>query len=313
MGIQKCGLNLNQANKELHPHGTLEFPCAAYQEEYGEDLGHAIPWHWHEEMELIYVQEGKLKVQLPGKICLLQKGDCMAINCNILHAAAAAPRCHLQSLVFHPRLVTGSDDSVFAKKYLFPLKTQGTFDGFLFDGRERGRKVGGDNTGEESRKRSLETGYFLAAFEALAEDAPGFEFAVRENLSRICYFLYRQFEKELAEGEGELNLDSLRIRKMMDYMHGHFSDSLTLGDVARAADIGERECLRCFQRTIQLSPMQYLLKYRIMRGADFLRENPGKTVSEIAALCGFDSPSNFAKMFRRFYNCAPREYRASKV
>ncbi len=27
--------------------------------------------------------------------------------------------------------------------------------------------------------------------------------------------------------------------------------------------------------------------------------------SGAAALCGFDSASNFAKMFKRFYNCAP--------
>lgn len=37
--------------------------------------------------------------------------------------------------------------------------------------------------------------------------------------------------------------------------------------------------------------------------------NPAESISGIAALSGFDSPSNFAKTFRRFYNCTPREYR----
>lgn len=96
---------------------------------------------------------------------------------------------------------------------------------------------------------------------------------------------------------------------MLDYIHHHFEEDLTLREIARAADIGERECLRCFQRTIQLSPMQYLLKYRIMRGADLLLQNPSDSISEIASLCGFDSPSNFAKMFKRFYSTTPREYR----
>ena len=54
--------------------------------------------------------------------------------------------------------------------------------------------------------------------------------------------------------------------------------------------------------------MQYLLKYRVQRGAEFLRERPG-TVAQAAAACGFDSPSNFSKMFRRFYGLSPREYR----
>ena len=30
MGLQKCGLNLNNVSKELQPHGSLAFPCAGY-------------------------------------------------------------------------------------------------------------------------------------------------------------------------------------------------------------------------------------------------------------------------------------------
>ena len=40
-----------------------------------------------------------------------------------------------------------------------------------------------------------------------------------------------------------------------------------------------------------------------------LSRNPADSISEIATLCGFDSPSNFSKVFKRFYNCTPREYR----
>ena len=31
MALQKCGLNRNNKNKELQPHGSLEFPCAGYE------------------------------------------------------------------------------------------------------------------------------------------------------------------------------------------------------------------------------------------------------------------------------------------
>lgn len=82
-----------------------------------------------------------------------------------------------------------------------------------------------------------------------------------------------------------------------------------MSDISSSAGISERECLRCFQKTIQLSPIQYLLKYRIMQGAEMLLKNPADSISETAVFCGFDSPSNFAKTFKRFYNCTPREYR----
>lgn len=53
---------------------------------------------------------------------------------------------------------------------------------------------------------------------------------------------------------------------MISFIHEHFQENLDLAQIARAADIGERECLRCFKRAIQTSPLQYLLKYRVTQG-----------------------------------------------
>ena len=49
-----------------------------------------------------------------------------------------------------------------------------------------------------------------------------------------------------------------------------------------------------FKRTISESPMQYLLKYRLMQSAAILLERPGESISDIAGACGFDYPSYYA-------------------
>lgn len=295
MGLQKCALNLNSDGKELRPHGTLEFPCAGYLGYYTDKPENIVPWHWHEEFEIIYIEDGALIVNLQGESYCLEKGDCLIINSNMLHSAIGAPKCELHSMVFHSMLITGGNDSVFAKKYILPLISCNAFSGFLL-------------------KADMQKGiinHFTCAFEALVKEIPGFEFIVKENLSRICFFLYQQFESEIQTEDIEMDQDNLRIRNMLAYIHRNFSEELNLPDIAKSADIGERECLRCFQRTIQLSPMQYLLKYRVMQGAGFLLSNQNDSISKIAMLCGFDSPSNFAKMFKRFYSCTPRDYRKS--
>lgn len=297
MGLQTCGLNLNNAQKELYPHGTPGFLCAAYKGFYTDKPEQTIPWHWHEELEIAYVKSGSIKFCIPSKSFLLTQGDCIVINSNILHMASASPQCQLLSLVFHTRLITGSNDSAFATKYLSPLTTHAPFDGFLF----------------QEAEHSLGTSAFLQAFEALACDAPGFEFTVRNALSQICYFLYEQFKPKTISKETGENPDQIRIRTMLEYIHDHFSEPVSLSDIAKAADIGERECLRCFKRNIELSPMQYLLKYRVTKGAELLLREPEKSVSQIGLLCGFDSPSHFSKMFRRFYDCAPKEYRSNAI
>ena len=99
---------------------------------------------------------------------------------------------------------------------------------------------------------------------------------------------------------------------MLTFIQEHYDRPLTLAGIARAAGIGERECLRCFGKTIHVPPMQYLLKYRVMQAADALLARPADSIAQIAAGCGFDNPSNFSQQFRRFYGCSPREYRTRK-
>jgi len=293
MGLQECGLNLNAEQQELMPHGTLDFPCAGYAEELSSPSGDEIPWHWHDELEIICVSSGQLRVQIPAKDCILTAGDCLVINSGVLHSAAAQPRCKLQSLVFSPLLLTGSKDSVFARKYISPLTGCRNFRAFLWD----------------RETHSQEMTDFMLAFQALAREVPGFEFIVREKLSALCYTLCRQFAASLRNEALPLNQDDLRIQKMLELIRQKYAEEMTLAEIAAAADIGERECLRCFGRTIRLSPMQYLLKYRIMRGAEALLQDPSGSIAETAAGCGFDSPSNFSRLFRRYYNCTPREFR----
>lgn len=290
MGLQKCALNLNRIGRELQPHGTPEFPCAGYSAVYTDKAEEVIPWHWHEELEIVYMQSGNLKLQIPGKTFRLSRGEGFVINSNLPHFAAAEPYCELRSLVFHPLLITGNTDSVFAVRYMTPLIHCSTFDGCPL---------------------GLTEG-FNRAFEALRNEGPGYEFAVRESLSSICLALYEHYGREIDSGETALDPDSRRIQIMLEYIHCHFYENLNLTQIARSADIGERECLRCFKRSIQNSPLQYLLKYRAVQGATLLLQNPGSSVSEIASMCGFNSSSNFSQIFRRFFKCTPREYRKSR-
>ena len=278
MSLQECGLNLDRGLKELQPHGTLEFPCAGYSTRYTGQQRDGIPWHWHEELELLYVQEGALEWRTASETVLLRTGDLFAVNSNMLHAGRAPDFCELRSLVFHLSLLTGGEHSVFARRYIDPLIRCPAFTGFLFP--EEGKREAADS--------------FRRAFEAMEGEPDGYEFLVRDCLSRLA-----------------LQLDNLRMRRMLEYIYQNYAGELTLPDIARAADIGERECLRCFQKTIQCSPIQYLLKYRVTQGAELLLRHPERSVSELSLACGFGSPSNFAKQFRRFYRCTPREYRAA--
>lgn len=296
MALQECGLILNRAYKELLAHGSPEFPCAGYSAIYTDRPESVIPWHWHEEMEIVYSAAGQMTIKIPSETFLLEAGDVIIINGNMLHYGLAEPECDLRSLVFSPTLITGGDSLVYASRYMQPLLSCPSFTGYYVRGAEHPEVAQ----------------WFLRAHEALASDTIGYEFTVRDYLSRICLFLYKELEPQLDAQSSSLSQDNLRARRMLTYMHAHYAENLSLADIAHAADVSERECLRCFQKTIQQSPIQYLLKYRVMQGADMLIRTPADSISSIALRCGFDSQSNFAKMFKRFYNCTPREYRRNR-
>ncbi len=298
MALRQCGLNLDRARRELQPHGTLGFPCAGYAERCEDGPEEFIPWHWHEELEIVFAASGSLRVRVPGRTFLLEEGEGVALNADVLHSASGL-RGEARSLVFGPLLISGGRDTVFARRYIEPLLACAAFDGC---------PLGALADGDVFPARE-----FVSAFDALAHDAPGYEFLVREKLSRIVLALYRRYERDIGAGCPAPDPDRLRIRKMLDYIHERFADDIRLSHIAEAGGVGERECLRAFRRTLRVSPVQYLLKHRAAQGASMLLRDRGRSVSEIAGACGFDSPSRFSQLFKRFFKCAPREYRKQKT
>ena len=295
MPLQDCGINVSRDRRELKLHGTAEFPCAGYRNTITSRAGHRIPWHRHEEIEVLYLASGSLELCLLGRTNHLRAGDGAFINTNILHMACSVDRCELCSLVFRPSLIAGTADSVFDKKYVQPLMTSESAKGILLR-----RESDGDAAALEA---------LAAAFHAMSDAAGGYEFAVRSHLSRLWYLLYTREEADLADSPVHAStVDAILLKAMLDFIHTNYAQPLTLSEIAQAANIGESECLRCFRRTIALSPKQYLQQYRIAEAAVFLRES-ALTIAEVAVRCGFDSPSNFAQTFRKYYHCSPRDFR----
>ena len=297
MQTQKQETWITRSRRELKPHGTPEFPCAGYSAHLIAHAGEDVKWHWHEELEAVFLQSGALRLFIPGQVFTLQEGDGALVSTNVLHMAQAIDHCQLQTIVFNKDLLTGGDQTIYAKKYVQPFLECPAL-----------RCVVLRPTEDPDILSALRDAYF-----SLERGGAGHEWTVRNHLSRMWAALYQANAAQLGqarEGEdaGAVRADVTRMRAMLDYIHHHYQDNITLADISQVANIGQRECLRCFQRTIAISPRQYLLKYRVSEAAYLLRTTQ-LPISDISLRCGFDSPSNFAQAFRRFYAVTPREYR----
>ena len=102
--------------------------------------------------------------------------------------------------------------------------------------------------------------------------------------------------------------NQVRLRIMMEYIHEHYSRPISLDEIASCALISKSSALQIFQTGIQLSPVAYLIQYRLNCAAKLLRATED-SVSEIAEKTGFSSAGYFCRKFRQRYQMSPIEYR----
>lgn len=307
-----CAIHLDRNNRELQHHGTTEFPCVSYTASFSNENGDDIPWHWHDEMELIVVMDGCMKLDTPFHQYVLNCGEGIFINSGVLHYAVAAPACTIYSIVFHPNLIYGNTRDVFYTKYIAPLTNDEQVDSVFIsavDGRSNYFSAADLQQLHSSFSKAYESLTYLQNGVSLQD---GVEFVIREKLSHICISMWSVYKNCFLQNAKTSSIHSMRSKIMMEYIHTNYAKALTLADIASSANISIRECLRCFQQTIKISPIQYLLKYRLTQATSLLQADYSKNITEIAFQCGFNNASYFTKTFILHFGMSPREYRKSK-
>lgn len=292
--MQNCEIKTNENNEELVQHGDYEFPCAVYFSDIDIYTASEIAWHWHKEIEIVVLYEGNVSLETAKESIILKKGDGVFINSEELHyfKKIGDEKCVLISYVFDKSLVIGDKGSIIERKYIEPLVQNKTLSLFKIS---------------EILSRKLEEVFF-----EYEDKKFGVEINIRNILSSVLLEIIIENREKLIEKKIYKNLDSQRIKGMLDFIQKNYSNELTLKEIGEAVFIGERETLRCFARTIGISPIEYLKKYRVKVAANLLTTTD-LPVTEICIQCGFNSPSYFSKSFQRVFNVTPREYRKNKI
>lgn len=65
---------------------------------------------------------------------------------------------------------------------------------------------------------------------------------------------------------------------------------------------------RLFRNEMHTTPHKYLANVRLQTAADILRIGTGKSITEVAHMCGYHDPLYFSRMFKKKYGVSPREY-----
>lgn len=289
----RCQIQTDVSGRELVSHGSLEFPAACYYADAGFE---PVPPHWHNEMEIILCHRDRIRVHAGTQERILQEGEGIFVNAGVLHAASqCSGRTAFHSIVFSPSLVAGEEGSIFWKRYVAPIIRSEDLPYLVLSSGVPWQKSFWDHA--------------EAAWEEAEKEADGYEFRMRGGLSE-CFFLLSKNPdcgKDRQESRRNLTREQ-RLKSMLTFIHTHYSEPITLGEIADSASVSTTECLRCFRDGLKQSPIRYTKDYRLRIAAVYLRMTDWP-VSEIGSRCGFQEMGYFACEFRKRYGMPPGAYR----
>lgn len=115
--------------------------------------------------------------------------------------------------------------------------------------------------------------------------------------------------KKPAFGFQRNGAESARIWKARNFIHEHCNEELSLGKVAEVSNTSANYLSEKFKEATGINFVKYVARARYEKAATLLREADLR-VSEIAFASGFQSLSQFNRVFKKFSGKSPTEFRA---
>lgn len=100
----------------------------------------------------------------------------------------------------------------------------------------------------------------------------------------------------------------LQVQRVVEYVHSHYQGRIPVEDMARLANISERQLNRRFQEIFRMSVQEFIIRTRIQAASDDLL-GTDKAVAEIAQDNGFYDQSAFTRQFRIHTGETPLAFR----
>ena len=315
--MEEFRMPLKENFQELVQHGKAGFPIQYYVNSL-HIAGNNVPMHWHPNPEFFVVHKGRVKIHAGNSELILEQGKGIFLNANCLHSyenfAESGP-CWCPNVVFQPELIAPVN-SVINIQYVMPMTLNSQLPYIILDGETEWSRSVLDSLDRvfSMMQEYGEVGRYGESPVLDFNSAPGsrecFEIRVQCELSFAWSQLYiHRGELELAPAVKNEHVLQIRMQKMIGFIQEHYAEDVSLQDIANSASISRSEASRCFQSYLHTSPVSYLLKYRVERSMQLLRDS-NMTVEAVALECGFSSSAYFCKLFRSHTGMTPKQYRS---
>lgn len=201
------------------------------------DPGSYIPPHWHDAIEIVYMQEGELTFTIEQQIYHLISGQCILVNPNIIHATkCTAPN---KAIIFQIPVNFLENYIPNVRQLLFTITDPET-DSIL-------------RTKLDLLKQTLEK---MQLINDLKPDGGILRF--NSLLFEVLFQLYHNFSVQVfhADVTGK-NKALKRLAPVLNYTAKHYNQPISIEEIAGVAALQPRYFCRFFKKCMGVTFLEY--------------------------------------------------------
>jgi len=280
--------NIKPAFEKINP----EFGNSLLVKQHNEIAENQLPfWHFHPELELVYVNKGKGKRHIGSHLSYFNNSQLILIGASLPHSG------------FTDRFTTNGTETL--------VQFKQNFLGDHFFSIPEMQKV--NNLFDKAKKG------ILFNIETKKIVGPKIEALLNyEGMDRILRFLEILKDLSISTNYTLLNVDGFafevepqdnnKIDIIFDFVRKNFTQQITLDQISGKVSMTVPAFCRYFKKVTGKTFTQFVNEFRIVHATKLLAENP-TSITDICFESGFNNFSHFNKLFKKFTGKSPLKYR----
>ncbi|MCX8130734.1 MAG: AraC family transcriptional regulator [Clostridia bacterium] len=261
---------------------------------------HDVSWsmepNMHDFFEMVYIKKGDAVFEIAGKPAHIGPNDIIIIKPNQPHKFIVKSEAGCEFIVLNFKFTNQVGGEI----------SETSLEDFL-------NFVSGKETGpfislKVSQKNEIITLLNRILKEREGSDL-GSEFLNYLLVMELFIFISRALK---MEWESSIKYKSPKLKELIEisakFINNNFEREISLSDIAKFVFLSPSYFTRAFKEEMGISPINYLLKVRVGRAKELLKETDLK-ISDIALNVGFSNQQRFNEIFKKYSGYTPLQYR----
>lgn len=243
-----------------------------------------FPMHWHDRMEILRIEEGRVNINCGNTVITAQKDDIVIINCKQVHFARTGDEGVKYAVIMF-ELSRFLENEFFGDIYIRQL---------LF----KRLKI----------KNLIKDDELLNILDSIIKYGK-----IRGELSammiegKILEFLAMLIDRYVDVDESYMASDE-KFTGVLDFVDEHFAEDLNVPMLAQKFGYDKSYFCRKFKSQTGVTCGSYVNSLRMEAAGVLLRKN-NDSVAVIAARCGYNDANYFSRSFKKTYGVTPAQWR----